>query len=211
MKQKFLYVICIIFSAASIFLILKAENAKALLLGISALSLFGVGGAAVYALERKRNRKIERRQTIMLKQSRGKLIVLHSACLAFVLGGLLFLPFFHLFDHSHRYSPTLGYIIGTAGMLLFGAGAVASIIRLIKPETVMQISDEGLLIPKGKKQELIRWDEILAMSHNDNFLVIHLSSPDAAVERTVDIPVALIEYGADKIEDLIREKINNGV
>ncbi|MDR2910952.1 MAG: hypothetical protein LBV47_06275 [Bacteroidales bacterium] len=207
MKRKLLYVISAIFTAVSIFLILKAENAKELLLGISTLSLFGVGGAAVYALERKGNRKIERQQIITLKQSRRKLIVLLWACLAFVLCGLLCLPFFHLFDDSPHYTPTRGYIIGIAGMLFFGFGAVASIIRLIKPEPVIQISDGGLLILKGKRHELIRWDEIQATSHDDHFLFIHLSSPDAAVDRTVSVPVVMIEYGTDEIENLIREKI----
>jgi hypothetical protein len=210
MRTKSVYVISAVFSAASIFLLLNADNAKALLLGISNLLLFGVCGFAFYMLNRKGCGKIERQQKITLKQSRRKLIVLLLACSSFTICCWLFLPFNHLFDGNSRYSPALGYIIGIAGILLFGSGAVCSTIRLITPKTVMQISNEGLLIPKGKKQELIRWDEILAISHNDNFLFIHLSSPDAAVDRTVNVPVAIIGYGTDQIEDLIKEKINNG-
>ena len=70
----------------------------------------------------------------------------------------------------------------------------------------MQISDEGLLISEGKKQKLIYWDAIAEIDNDDYFLYIYMSSPDAAVDRTISISCNMIEYKISEIENLIKEK-----
>lgn len=211
MKNRLIYVICAVFSAASLFLLLKADNSKALLIGVFNFLLFGIGGLAFYLLNRKRNIRIVEHKTVTIRQNRTKLRALLAACFVFAVCGWLFLPFNHLFDTARRYTPAIGCTIGIAGILFGCAGVAVSGIGLMKPKIIMQISDEGLIVPKGKKQELIGWSEIQAISRNDNFLFIHLSAPDDAVRRTVDIPVALMEYDANQIEDLIIKKINEHI
>ncbi len=187
----------------SFFLILKT---KEIVLGIVTLLSFGGGGIVYYALNKKGNKKIEKSEKITIKESPRKLIFLLLGCLIFVICCYGFLPFNHLFDDNYKYTPALGYIVGITGILFFGFGFVTAIIRLVKPRTIMQISDEGLLIVKNKKQELIYWEAIAETSSNHKYLFIHMDSPHFAVDRTISIPINLIEYNIDEIENLIREK-----
>lgn len=52
--------------------------------------------------------------------------------LIFVIVCYYILPFHHLFDGVHRYTPTLGWAIGIAGILFFGIGFLKLTINLLK-------------------------------------------------------------------------------
>ena len=86
---------------------------------------------------------------ITISGTRTKTIALFFGCLIFIIASYSALPFNHLFDDSHRYSPVTGYIVGIVGISFFGFGLISSIVQLVKPKILMRISDKGIFIPKG--------------------------------------------------------------
>jgi len=122
-NNKTFYIICIIFSIGSIFLLVKSEEANVIWISIMNLLLFGGGGIVFYILEKKENKK---------NTQRNKIIALFFGCLFFVFASYSVLPFNHLFDDTWRYTPILGWIVGIAGILFFGFGVIVSIIQFYK-------------------------------------------------------------------------------
>ena len=221
--KKLFYFICIILTIGSIFLIVVSEEIETVLISIMNLLLFGVGGVCFYVLDKKGNKNIGQEKVITVTDKRGKMIALALACSGFVFAGYLMLPFNHLFDGTRGYTPVLGYIAGIAGILFFGFGLITSIIRLIKPRPVMQISDEGLVISKGiKNQQFIAWKDIEKVTVNKLFLFVYLKNPELyRVNKVLDylntkltgtninIPLNSINYDIGQIEKLIRNKLDS--
>ena len=116
MKNKLFYIICILFSVLSVFLLLVWGEKTGLLTLLS----FGGGGIAYYVLDKKEN------------SPRRKNIALIFFCLIFVVVSYAVLPFNHLVDNALYYTPLKGWIVGMAGIVFFGVGLVVSIIKLIK-------------------------------------------------------------------------------
>jgi hypothetical protein len=220
-NKKLLYSICILFTIGSIFLLVVSEKTEVILVSVMNLLMFGVGGVCVYVLEKRGNKDIEEEKTIIITDKRGKMIALTLACLCFVIVCYLVLPFNHLFDGNRRYTPSLGYIVGIAGILFFGFGFISSIIRLIKPKLTMQISDEGLVISKGLKNQIfIAWRNIEEVGINETFLLIYLKNPNLyPVNRVlnflnkrltgtnINIPINSINYNIEQVENIIRNKL----
>ena len=220
-NKKLFYSVCSLFTIGSIYLLVGSEEIEVILVSVMNLLLFGVGGVCVYVLEKKENKDIGQGKTITIIDQRGKMFALMLGCLSFVFACYLILPFNHLFDGTRGYTPVIGYIIGVAGILFFGFGFIMSIIRLVKPKLVMQISDEGLVIAKGiKNQLLIAWGDIERIAINDTFLLVYLKNPDLyRVNRVLDylntkltgtninIPLASINYNIKQLKKRIREKL----
>ena len=124
-NNKTFYIICLIISLGSLFLLIKSDEGNVIWVSIANLLFFGGGGICYYILDKK-----EDKNTITTK--RNKIIALFFACLFFVFASYSALPFNHLFDDTWRYTPTKGWIVGIAGILFFGFGAVVAIIRFCK-------------------------------------------------------------------------------
>jgi len=125
-NNKTLYIICIIFSVGSLFLLIKSDKGSVVWVSLMNLLFFGGGGICYYILDKKKDKN-----TITSK--RNKIIALFFACLFFVLASYSALPFNHLFDdNTTRYTPTAGWIVGIAGILFFGFGAIVAVIRFYK-------------------------------------------------------------------------------
>ena len=222
MKNKILfYSLCIIFSIIAIFLLIVSKGRDEILASIALLLMSGVGGVCVYMLERKEDKHIEPEKTITITDKRSKTIALMIGCLSFVIVGYLFLPFNHLFDNIRRYTPIMGWSVGIAGILFFGFGFVMSITSLIKPKIILQLSDEGILIPEGfRNQKLIAWKDIKEVAKNDTFLFIYLKNPKlytvnkvsdfistGMTGTNINIPLSVIDYNIEQVENFIKNKL----
>ena len=125
-NNKTFYIICIIISLGSLFLLFKSDESNVIWVSIMNLLFFGGGGICYYILDKK-----EDKNTIASKRS--KIIALFFLCLFFVFTFYSVLPFNHLFDElTNRYTPTAGWIVGISGILFFGFGAIVAIIRFCK-------------------------------------------------------------------------------
>ena len=112
--------ICILFVAVSIFLLIVSEEPRTRFIAVLCLLLFGGGNIVSNILESEKSGSL-------VKNIAGMI-----GCLIFVIVCYYFLPFHHLFDGSRRYNPTLGWVIGIAGILFFGIGFLKLTINLLK-------------------------------------------------------------------------------
>ena len=124
-NNKTFYIICIIFSIGSIFLLIKSDERDVIWVSLMSLLLFGGGGIAYYVLRKKENQN-------RITTKRNKIIALFFSCLIFVFASYSVLPFNHLFDDTRRYTPILGWIVGIAGILFFSLGIFVAIIQFYK-------------------------------------------------------------------------------
>lgn len=118
-NKKLFYTICIIFSLMAIFSLIVTEDTKTILISLLTILFFGCGSIIAYILDTKE------------KESNVRTIALLFGCLIFIVGSYSVLPFNHLFDNSHKYTPTLGWIIGIVGILFFGYGFIVSAKKMI--------------------------------------------------------------------------------
>jgi len=220
-NKKILYLICALFTIASIFLFVTSKEVKTTLVSIVLFLVCGVGGISTFILDKKENKDIAQEKNITITDKRGKMIALMFACLCFVIASYFTLPFNHLFDDNRSYTPTMGYIVGIVGMLFFGFGFISSIIRLIKPMLIMEILDEGLVVSKGfKNQVFIAWEDIKGIARNDTYLFIYLKNPNLyPVNKVVNflntkmtgtniyIPINSINYNIEQVVNIIRDKL----
>ena len=210
MGNKTFYIISAIFSIMGIFLLITSEGREDTLFGIFCLLFFGVGGICYYFLDKKGNKQVEYNGEKTFVDKRSASVVLLISCLVFVFVCYLLLPFHHIFDDNWRYTPTMGWIIGMAGILFFGAGAVAAIKRLIKPRIIMQISDKGLLVIDGLKSVFIEWKDVQGVSKNDIIFFVHYQRPKNKQPHAAKIALSSINhYNIEQIENLIMDKIEN--
>jgi hypothetical protein len=209
-SNRKLYIICAIFTIGAIFMLITSEGREEILGSVFALAFFGVGGICYYFLDKKGNKRVEYNGEKTFVDKRSKSVVLLIGSSMFVFACYLFLPFHHIFDDNLRYSPTLGWIIGVAGILFFGAGIVVAIKRLIKPRIIMQISDKGLLVIDGLKPIFIEWKDVQGVSKNDMIFFVQYQRPKNKQPRMARIALSsLNHYNIEQIEDLIMEKIKN--
>ncbi len=112
--------ICILFVAISIFLLIVSEEPRTRFIAVLCLLLFGGGNIASNILESEKSGSL-------VKNAAGII-----GSLIFVIVCYYFLPFHHLFDGARRYTPTLGWVIGIAGILFFGIGFIKLTKNLFK-------------------------------------------------------------------------------
>lgn len=205
----------------ALFLLFNAEDTNDVWVSIITLAFFGGGGIAYYVLNKRGDKKIEQKDTLTIIAKQSKTIALIVACLIFIFVCYSALPFNHLFDNTGRYSPAMSYIVGIVGILFFGYGLIVSIIRLIKRNIVLQISNEGILIPKGiKKQTFIAWKDIEEIEISNVYIYIYLTSPDLCpvnkltdslnkklIGTNINIPIQFIDYDINQLEGILREKL----
>ena len=220
-KEKLFYSICILFSILTVFLIVVSKETNVILGSIVWLLFFGVGGICYYVLNRKGSKRIKQEKIVIITDQRRKIIALMIACLCFVIAGYSALPFNHLYDDSDRYTPTFGWIMGSISISFFGFGFVISIIKLVKPRLVVQISTEGLIIPKGIGRRIFfAWKDIQAVRTTDSFLFVYLKNPDlypankmlgsinAKLTGTnINIPLTFINHDIEHLENFINRYI----
>ena len=218
MSNRKFYIICAIFSIGAIFLIITSESREDILASIVGLLFFGVGGICYYFLDKKGNKEVEYNGEKRFIEKRSTNAVLMIACLVFVIAGYFLLPFHHIFDGTWRYTPTIGWIIGMAAILFFGAGFIISIMRMINPRIVMRISDKSFCFADGiKKTKTIDWKNVRGISKNDLFFLVFYEDKDKIRYeceedkiRSAKIPLSSINhYNIEQIENLIMDKIKN--
>jgi len=214
------YLICTIATVVSVRLLIVSDDIETILVSIGVLLFFGVGGICYYVLDKKGNEKIRQEKVITITYKRGKMIALLLTSFSFMFVFYLMLPFNHLFDDLNTYTPVLGYIIGTIGVLFSGLGFTLSIVRLIKPSFIMQLSDEGILFPDGlKKQMFIAWKEVAAILISDKYFSVYLKNPDLypvnkvvnfinkkVTGTNINIPRDSINYNIEQLKNFIENK-----
>jgi len=217
-EEKIMYAICFIFSILAIFILLSSDEKEDILMSIMILLFFGGGAISIHFLYKQKNKEIFRQEgTLTITANRSKMIVLLFSCLVFVFACCI-----TLYLLSYR---SIGdYIIGaicTAGILFFGYGLIATIIQLIKRSSILQISDEGILVRKGiSKQIFIAWKDIEEIVANHAYLCIYLKNADLyPVDKltnfinkfftgtNINIPVPFIDYDINQLESLMRNKM----
>lgn len=181
------------------------------------LIVVGVGWLTS-ALEKSANKGIGQDEIIItITVRRGAMVFAMLASLCFVAGGYFILSPRRLFHDGWRYVPPKDYILGFVCILFFGYCFIASIIRLIKPKVIMQISKDGLVVPNGgKNQRLIVWEDIWEVKRTDRGLCIWLENParypaDSTdpPETSVYVSIRSINYKIDDVERLIRSKLTS--
>ncbi|MDR2860952.1 MAG: hypothetical protein LBV07_00130 [Syntrophobacterales bacterium] len=153
-------------------------------------------------------------ETDTITEDRGKIII-NLLIILFILPIILacIAAPYEFFDAASGYAPVVSYVIAVLGISFFSCILISSIIRLIKPKIVIQISDDGISVPKGfYKLVFIPWEEVMEINHSRLSVFICLQNrhkyfPQKSSKGTdIRVAIHMAKYSAEEIIEILHKK-----